>query len=91
MWFVYIIKSINKIYTYIGSIDNIKRRLSEHNNGLVKSTKPYFPFRLAAYIAVETETKARQLEKYFKTGSGKAVLNKRILSDEVRPAFHSTK
>ena len=54
MWFVYIIKSINKIYTYIGSTDNIKRRLSEHNNGLVKSTKPYFPFRLAAYIVVET-------------------------------------
>jgi hypothetical protein len=31
---------------------------------------------------VETERKARGLEKYFKTGSGKALLKKRILADE---------
>jgi len=31
------------------------------------------------YIAVQTERKARELEKYFKIGSGKAVLYKRIL------------
>lgn len=36
-------------------------------------------FELEAYVAVKTEQKARQLEKYFKTGSGKAVLYKRIL------------
>jgi len=84
MWFVYIIKSTSKKYTYIGSTNNIERRLSEHNQGIVKSTKPFEPFKLSAYIAVQTESKARQLEKYFKTGSGKAVLNKRILSDEVR-------
>ena len=83
MWFVYIIKSTTKKYTYIGSTNNINRRLTEHNNGIVASTKPYIPFKLKAYIAVETEGQARKLEKYFKTGSGKAVLNKRILSDEV--------
>ncbi len=65
MWFVYIIKSTSKKYTYIGSTNNIGRRLSEHNQGLVKSTKPYTPFKLSAYIAVQTESKARQLEKYF--------------------------
>ena len=39
---------------------------------------------LVAYVAVPTERKARKLEKYFKTGSGKAVLKKRILTDEAR-------
>jgi hypothetical protein len=37
---------------------------------------------MVAYIAVRTEKKARELEKYFKTGSGRAVLKKRILTDE---------
>jgi hypothetical protein len=37
---------------------------------------------LVAYVAVRSERKARELEKYFKTGSGKAVLKKRILTDE---------
>jgi len=32
---------------------------------------------------VRTEEKARELEKYFKTGSGKAILKKRILTDKV--------
>jgi len=40
---------------------------------------------LEAFIAVKTESKARELEKYFKTGSGKAILKKRILTDEATP------
>ncbi|MFA3781659.1 GIY-YIG nuclease family protein [Melioribacteraceae bacterium 4301-Me] len=82
MWYVYIIKSLTSDYIYIGSTNDIKRRLEEHNNGLNISTKHYRPFKLEAYVAVNTESKARKLEKYFKTGSGKAILKKRILSDE---------
>ncbi|MGD8306005.1 MAG: GIY-YIG nuclease family protein [Ignavibacteria bacterium] len=82
MWYVYILKSLAKNFLYVGSTNNIERRLKEHNSGEVKSTKPYLPLKLAAYIAVENEMKARKLEKYFKTGSGKAVLKKRILTYE---------
>ncbi len=82
MWYVYILKSLVKDYLYIGSTNDLRRRVDEHKSGLVKSTKPYLPIRLVAYIAVENEFKARKLEKYFKTGSGKAVLKKRILADE---------
>jgi len=82
MWYVYIIRSIESSYQYIGSTNNVKKRLDEHNSGETKSTKPYIPFKLEAYVAVRTETKARELEKYFKTGSGKAILKKRILTDE---------
>ncbi|WP_245441983.1 hypothetical protein [Mesorhizobium hawassense] len=35
------------------------------------STKAYLPVTLKAYIGVETEANARQLEQYFKTGSGR--------------------
>ncbi|PIR81488.1 MAG: excinuclease ABC subunit C [Candidatus Komeilibacteria bacterium CG10_big_fil_rev_8_21_14_0_10_36_65] len=60
----------------------MKRRIREHNQGKCLSTKPYLPIYLAAYIAVNSESKARSLEKYLKVGSGKAILKKRILSDE---------
>ena len=79
MWFVYILKSLSHDYIYIGSTNDLDRRLQHHNERLSKSTAPYAPFEIEAYVAVKTEKQARALEKYFKTGSGKAVLKKRIL------------
>ena len=63
----------------MGSTDNVRRRLTEHNSGRVDSTKCRLPFSLEAYIAVKDQTKAIELERYFKTGSGRALLKKRIL------------
>ena len=83
-WYVYILRSLTRDFIYIGSTNDLERRLFEHDTGLVHSTKPYRPFEIIAYVAVMTEAKARELEKYFKTGSGKAILKKRILTDEVR-------
>ena len=85
MWYVYILKSKNtKNWIYVGSTNNLKRRLTEHQTGKSISSKPYLPIILSAYIAVATESQARGLEKYLKTGSGKAILKKRILTDEAR-------
>jgi len=67
---------------YVGSTNNLEKRLYQHNNGNNLSTKAYTPWRLEASIAVRSEKHARDLEKYFKTGSGKAILKKRILTDE---------
>ena len=82
MWYIYFLKSIDFEFRYTGSTNDLKRRFVEHNNKVVQATKHYAPFLLEAYVAVQTEKQARQLEKYFKTGSGIAVLNKRILQLE---------
>lgn len=79
MWYVYVLKSTVKDWMYIGYSSNLKSRVEQHNSGNVQSTKHYAPFELEAYVAVKTKQKAIELEKYFKTGSGKAVLKKRIL------------
>ena len=82
MYYVYFLKSIKTNFSYTGYTSDLKRRLSEHNNGMNKSTKPFQPFEIEAYIAVKTEKIAKDLEKYFKTGSGIAFSRKRILTYE---------
>ena len=84
-WYVYILGSTAKDFVYVGSTNCFQRRVSEHNQGLVKSTKAYRPLELLAYIAVATEQKAKELERYLKTGSGKAILRKRILANYAAP------
>ena len=79
MWYVYFLKSTIEDWYYTGSTNDLKRRVSEHNGKKVQSTKHFAPFTLESYIAVKTESRARELEKYFKTGSGIAFRNKRIL------------
>jgi len=81
MWYVYILKMSDGEY-YIGSTNNLKRRIDEHTKGRAIPTKWRLPLILEAYVAVKSETTARSLEKYLKTSSGKSTLRKRILSDE---------
>jgi putative endonuclease len=76
---VYILRSTIDKNLYVGSTNNIRRRLAEHNSGKVDSTKGRMPFSLEAYIAVRDKARAIALEQYFKTGSGRALLQKKIL------------
>ena len=77
MWYVYFLQ-LQNADTYVGSTNDLRRRISSHEMGQVKSTKAFLPVALKSYIAVQTETHARELEKYFKSGSGKAFANKRL-------------
>jgi predicted GIY-YIG superfamily endonuclease len=81
MWYTYILKMADGEY-YIGSTNDLKRRMEEHTRGRETSTKWRLPVILEAYVAVKSERTARRLEKYLKTSSGKATLRKRILPDE---------
>lgn len=78
MWFVYFLELSNKDL-YVGSTNDIKRRISTHEAGQVQSTKAFRPMKLISYVAVENETLARSLERYFKSGSGKAFAKKRFM------------
>ncbi len=78
MWYVYFLQLHNG-NTYVGSTNDLKRRVASHQSGQVQSTKGYLPCALKSYVAVETERHARELEKYFKSGSGRAFAKKRFL------------
>ena len=83
MWYVYFLELKNGDI-YVGSTNDLKRRHTSHNAGQVEATKSFLPAKLKSYIAIETELNARQLERYFKSGSGKAFAYKRFCLREPR-------
>ena len=78
MWYVYFLQLTNDDI-YVGSTNDLKRRFASHQAGQVHSAKAYLPASLKSYVAVETEAHARELEAYFKSGSGKAVALKSLI------------
>jgi putative endonuclease len=79
MYYLYVLKSLKDQEGYIGSTNDLKRRLSEHIKGLVPSTKPRRPLKLIYYEAYANETDARHREKALKLKSrAYAQLRKRI-------------
>jgi putative endonuclease len=78
MYQVYAIKSKNRNYIYVGLTENLERRISEHNNGRSKTTKPYRPFELIYKEICVDRLSARQREKYLKSGIGKEFLQSLI-------------
>jgi len=77
MWYVYFLHLANGDI-YVGSTNDLRRRIKIHKQGRVGSTKTHLPVALKSYIAVSTERNARELERYFKSGSGKALAKKRL-------------
>ena len=76
MWIVYIIYSNSGGKTYIGSTDNFKRRIIQHNKGEVRATrlnKPWTPIYLEFY---PEEKAARAREQELKTAPGRRYLKK---------------
>jgi predicted GIY-YIG superfamily endonuclease len=77
MWYVYFLQ-LNNGDKYVGSTNDLRRRIASHQRGQVTSTQTCLPATLKSYVAVETQSNARELERYFKSGSGKAFANKRF-------------
>ena len=77
-FYVYILRLENQ-HLYVGSTNDLKRRFEAHQRGHVVSTRAHTPTKLMSYVAVQSETIARELERYSKSGSGKAFASKRFL------------
>ncbi len=92
MYYVYLLISETHLEEYyIGSTNDLRRRLVEHNLGDSPSTARYKPWKLVYYEAYLTEELARMREKRLKHhGSGKHELMKRALPSPsfTQPQFH---
>ena len=63
MFYVYVIQSKKGGSLYIGFTQDLRKRFSEHNQGLSRYTKSRTPFILVYYEAYVSEKDARIREK----------------------------
>lgn len=66
MFYVYVLKSEKYDELYIGSTNDLRRRIIEHNKGEVRSTHIKKPYKLVYYEAYGAESDARRREKMLK-------------------------
>lgn len=80
MYYLYILKSQKDQRLYVGSTNDLRRRLSEHNSGKVESTMSRRPFELRYYEAYTDEHDARNREVALKKdGRALAQLKRRSM------------
>lgn len=84
MFYVYILKSKKDSNLYIGSTNNLKRRLKEHNFGEVFSTRLRKPFELIYYEVYIAEEDARRREKNLKLRSKALAQLKKRLTESLK-------
>jgi len=70
MSYVYILKGIKDNKRYIGSTINLEKRVRQHEEGHVESTKNRRPLMLFAYREFDTISEASLYEKKYKRSSG---------------------
>lgn len=66
MFYVYFLRSKKDESLYIGSTNNMQKRLTEHNNGKGDYTKKHTPYELVYLEAYKAEADARKREHNLK-------------------------
>ena len=79
MHYVYLLESREVAnQRYVGVTNDLRRRVAEHNSGQSAHTAKFAPWRVVAYFAFGEEQKAREFERYLKSGSGHAFARRRF-------------
>ena len=76
-YFVYFLVSEKNNDLYVGSTEDVKKRVGLHNAGKVKSTKAYRPWRLLGFERYESRSEAVKRERFFKAHQQKEILKKK--------------
>lgn len=78
MWYTYALQSKKDNQWYTGYTEDLRKRFSEHNKGLVYATRKRRPFTLIYYEACRDERDAKMREQYLKSGQGKRYVKNRL-------------
>ena len=77
-YYVYVLRSLKDGDNYVGYTNNLQKRLKEHENGEVSSTKNRHPLQLVYYEGCLDQQDATKREKYLKTSWGKRFIKSRL-------------
>ena len=76
-YFVYVL--INpQHHIYIGQTNNVELRLIRHNEGLVRSTASYRPWKILFTEEYVSRSEAMTREKQLKSGKGREFIHKEV-------------
>lgn len=78
-YYVYILVSEVDSSKYIGVTKDLIKRVKEHNSKGNKFTTRKQPYYLKWYCIFDNKKKAYEFEKYLKSSSGHAFMNKRFI------------
>ncbi|MDP3999416.1 MAG: GIY-YIG nuclease family protein [bacterium] len=78
MFYTYILKSYKEGSYYIGSCENVDKRLRLHNQGFVTSTKRYKPWQLVYSEKFDNLIGARRREAQIKSLKKRSAVEKLI-------------
>ena len=76
--YVYVLQSQKDGMFYVGYTKDIRKRLDQHNNGQVQSTKERRPMKLVYWEGCINQQDATRREKYLKTAWGKRYIKGRV-------------
>ncbi len=83
MYFVYVLYSKKYDKIYIGQTDNMRKRLFEHNNGLLgRYTKSFRPWVILYSEKFTTRAEAMKREKQLKSSRGRSWIWAELLGKE---------
>ena len=78
MYYVYILVSLKDCKFYVGFSNNLIRRIKQHQNGMVISTRHRLHIKLICYEAYLNKKDAKKRELYLKSSNGKKELKIRV-------------
>jgi len=77
MQYVYILRCKDGT-PYTGCTADLRERFRRYSDGGVPATKGNLPVELVFYCSFKEKLSAFEFEKYLKSGSGRAFMNKRL-------------
>ena len=77
---VYILESAKDKKLYIGTTSNLEKRLSYHNEGRVKSTRPRRPFKIVHTEEFGDRAHALKRERYLKNLKSSKYIKENIIA-----------
>ena len=83
MFFCYILKSLRSSKYYIGSTENLDKRLKLHNTGKVRSTKSDMPWQRIYFESFESLSNARKRELQIKNWKSRKAIEHLISNSKI--------
>lgn len=87
--FVYILQSLKNGRFYIGSTDNLQRRVDEHLKGKSTYTRQLLPLKPVFSQQVESLSEARKIERKLKRLKSRKIIEQIVQDGRIKKSFSS--